>query len=235
MRYSEIDAEQNLTVPGIIDYLQDCACFHDLDAGFGVDFWKERDAAWILTSWNIDIIKYPVYGQKIRIRTDCYKLRTFLGFRNFRIFDETGNVLVAADSRWALMNMVKGRPVAAAAIVGDAYGIGEALDVKWEGKHVRLPENAEKREPFPVGTEHLDTNHHVNNGQYVSMAYAYLPEDINVVKFWADYSAQARLGDMIYPEVAASQDGYYVALNNEAGDPYFTAKFYTEAIGTEGK
>ena len=226
VRYSEIDADQHLTIPGIIDYLQDCACFHDLDAGFGVDFWQARDAAWILTAWNVDIIKYPVYGQKIRIRTDCYKLRTFLGYRNFRIFDEAGNVLVAGDSRWALMNMVKGRPIAAAKIIGDAYGAGDELDIEWEGKHVILPENAVNEEPFTVGKEHLDTNDHVNNGQYVSMAIRYLPSDVKIRKFWADYSAQARLGDVIYPAIAETEGAYYVALNNEAGDAYFTAKFY---------
>ncbi len=227
VRYSEIDTKKRLTLPGIINYCQDIACFHDLDAGFGVDYWGERHTAWVLTAWNVDINKYPVYAQKIRIRTDSYRLRTFLGYRCFRIYDDKGNVLIAADSRWALMDMDKERPVSAAKLIGDAYGPGEDIGVKWEGKHIVLPGGMKKEEPFAVGTEHLDTNHHVNNGQYISMACQYLPENILVRKLWAEYTAQAKLGDVIYPETAPDEGAYYTALNNEAGEPYFKAKFYT--------
>ena len=239
VRYTEIDPDQDLTVTGIINYLQDCACFHDLDSGFGVDFWGERKSAWVLTAWNIIIGKNPRYGERIKVRTDCYKLRTFLGFRNFRIFNEKGEVLVAADSRWALMNMEKGRPVSALKIIGDAYGKGEELPVEWEGKHIVLPcGQAETYEPIKITREYLDTNDHVNNGKYVEIALRYLPQkDINspdvssegkgsemipsgvtdIRKLWIEYNSQAREGDIIIPKVIVCGNGSGSSYDGNGG------------------
>ena len=47
---------------------------------------------------------------------------------------------------------------------------------------------------------HLDTNHHVNNCQYVQMALEVLPRDILVSQVRVDYKKSAVLGDKIFPE-----------------------------------
>ena len=40
---------------------------------------------------------------------------------------------------------------------------------------------------------HLDTNHHVNNCQYICMAEDFLPEDFKVYQMRAEYKMQAKL------------------------------------------
>ena len=66
----------------------------------------------------------------------------------------------------------------------------------------------------------LDTNHHVNNGQYVRMAMDYVQEKFEVRQLRVEYKMQALLGDIIYPVVCGGEGTYVVSLNNEDEKPY---------------
>ena len=59
IRYSECDHRGTLTLPGIINYLQDCSTFQSEDIGFGVKKIKEQKRAWILSYWQIVVERYP--------------------------------------------------------------------------------------------------------------------------------------------------------------------------------
>ncbi len=53
----------------------------------------------------------------------------------------------------------------------------EKLDMDYAPRKIALPEEMEKKEYFLIVKHHIDTNHHVNNGQYVQMAMELLPDD----------------------------------------------------------
>ena len=38
VRYSEVNSEKELTLPSLLDYLQDCCTFESEDFGVGVDY-----------------------------------------------------------------------------------------------------------------------------------------------------------------------------------------------------
>ncbi len=226
VRYSEIDPESKLTPAGTINYLQDCTTFHDLDAGMGVDYWKRTGAGWIICAWNILLGDLPKYGEKIRIRTDCYKLRSFLGWRTYRIFGEDGRVAVAADSKWALMDLENLKPRKVTEEVAKAYGNDAHIPLKWESKHIVLPENMQINDPITVTHMQLDTNMHVNNEQYLNIAMPYLPADFEIKKMCIEYKAQAKEGDLIIPKTAALGNDKIVALDDENDNSYCILKFY---------
>ena len=75
-------------------------------------------------------------------------------------------------------------------------------------------------ESFPVRPHHLDTNHHVNNGEYVAMAEEFVPAGFCVHQMRAEYKGQAVLGDIIVPKVKQEQGVCTVALCSENGEPY---------------
>ena len=76
-----------------------------------------------------------------------------------------------------------------------------------------------------VHAHHLDSNHHVNNGQYVAIAAEYLPEGFQVRQLRAEYKRQARLGDILTPGISESSGAYVVTLNDQAGRPYVILEF----------
>ena len=83
-----------------------------------------------------------------------------------------------------------------------------------------MPQDCTALESFPVGRHHLDTNDHVNNGQYIAMAEEYLPEDFEASLLRVEYRAQAKLHDVIVPMVHRGENEFTVGLCDEAGKPY---------------
>ena len=94
-----------------------------------------------------------------------------------------------------------------------------------EERKLALPEQMEALKPFPVQRVHLDTNGHVNNGQYVRMAEEFLPADDVIRELRVEYRSQAMLGDTIRPVRYETPDGYLVALQDSAGKAYCVVRF----------
>jgi acyl-ACP thioesterase len=92
-------------------------------------------------------------------------------------------------------------------------------------RKIALPEAMEPQKSFPVEVYHLDTNHHVNNGQYVKMAGLYLPKDFEIAQMRAEYKKSAVLGDLICPAVCEENEKVVVSLNDEAGNAFAVVEF----------
>ena len=88
VRYSEVDENRRITLLSILNYFQDCSSFHSEKIGFGIDYLKEKQCAWVLSSWQIVLGELPVFGQEITVQTWPYSFKGFLGERNFCIRDE---------------------------------------------------------------------------------------------------------------------------------------------------
>ena len=92
-------------------------------------------------------------------------------------------------------------------------------------RKISLPEKREKMNEIVIQKHHLDTNHHVNNCQYVQIAEDFLPEDFEIRQMRAEYKKQAKLHDVFYPEVSFEEEKITVVLNNEEGQPYAIVEF----------
>lgn len=225
VRYSEVDMQRNLTLGSIINYFQDCSSFHSESIGQGIDRLRERKRAWFLSSWQIVIGRRPRFGEKITIQTWPYGLRMFYGDRNYAMLDEQGRRLVWANSLWAFVDTETGHPVRAEQEDMDAFGSEEKLDMDYAPRKIRLPLGMEVRESFQVRKAQIDTNLHVNNGQYVQMAAEYLPEDFQLAQMRAEYKKSAKLDDVILPQVHTEPGLCTVALCGEDGKPYAVVEF----------
>ena len=47
VRFSEADHTELLTLPGLVNYFQDCSTFQSEDIGYGVESLKKSGQAWI--------------------------------------------------------------------------------------------------------------------------------------------------------------------------------------------
>ena len=139
---------------------------------------------------------------------------------------EAGERLAYANTIWTLMDMEKRKPVKAPKEMADAYGLGERLDMDYEPRKIAVPKGESVvRETVEIKRHHLDTNHHVNNGQYVRIAMSYLPEGYSIRQMRAEYRKQAVLGDKIYPFIYAEDMVTVVSLNNGKGEAYCVTEF----------
>ena len=213
IRYSECAQDGKLSLAGLVNYFQDCAVFHSSDVGRGPATWKAEHYAWMLASWQIVVERYPKMNEIVRTRTQAYNFHGFEADRNFLMWDEKGELLAFANSRWIYFDTEAGRPIRIPKLEVGAYGVDPEFEMEKAPRHIKMPsEGITEKQPFKVRATNLDTNGHVNNEQYISMALAYLPAGIKVRELRVEYLSQAYLGDILAPRVYHDTEGYIVRL-----------------------
>jgi len=220
VRYSETDEKGFLSIAGIVNYFQDASTFQSEDLGAGVELVGSLGLVWVLSSWQIVIYKQPKLGDRIVVGTFPTSFKGFMGLRSFFMEDEQKNRLVEANSIWTLLDVNKAVPARVPAVISDKYTLLPALELEKVSRKIAVPSEGVHEEPFAVCRQHLDGNHHVNNGQYISMAMEYLPSAIKVGQLRAEYKKQARLHDVIVPYVSAEEGKYVISLNTQDGQAY---------------
>ena len=63
-----------------------------------------------------------------------------------------------------------------------------------------------------IAKHHIDTNHHVNNAQYVEIAREVLPAEIEVGELGWSVRRRTVCGDVVYPHVSRTDEGYGFSL-----------------------
>ena len=229
VRYSECDSKWRLTIPAMVNYLQDCSTFHSENVGLGMKYLSEQHQGWILAAWMIEINRLPEFGEHITISTWCTDMGRLDAKRNFTIVDDSGEACVRADSEWYLYDLAAERIIRIPEIERTYIVEGEKrLDMPPMRRKIPLEGEAKLADPIAVGPQHLDTNQHVNNAQYVLFAADALaelglaaPTDILSVQ----YRNMARAGDTIVPEVHESEGGHTVALTDGGTTTYAVVRF----------
>lgn len=219
VRYSEVNSEKILTLPALLDYLQDCCTFQSEELGVGVDYLADNHAAWVLSSWQIRICRYPEFGEQITVSTWAYDFKGFYGYRSFKVEGEDGELLTYANSLWVFMDTDTMRPMRINQKMIDVYlpQMAEIIGTDWGNRKLQVPEGGTAGEPIRVQRCHIDTNHHVNNGKYVQMAEEFLPEDFEVGELRVEYKKAAVLGDVLTPVYCVNENQVTVTLADEAG------------------
>ena len=112
--------------------------------------------------------------------------------------------------------------------IGNVYGKHERLPMNYsDTRKIRLPkEGGVTKDALLVKEHHLDTNHHVNNGQYVRMALEAAGLSQPIKELRVEYRKQAVLGDEITPILYPSEDKYLVALTGTDHKPFAITEFY---------
>lgn len=175
----------------------------------------------VLSSWQIIIDRYPVLGEEIVISTWPYDFKGIYAYRNFTIQDKAGNYLVRANSIWFFYDLEAERPARIRLEDVERYGTGEErLDMEYAPRRITVPEEYEEKEPVLVMKHHLDTNHHVNNAQYVEIVREFLPEHFQIGEMRVEYKKAAVLGDVMYPRISRITEGYVASLCDKEGKPH---------------
>lgn len=227
VRYSEVNSEKQLTLTALLDYLQDCCTFQGEDLGIGVDYLMREHVAWVLSSWEIEVIRYPQLGERITVGTWPYEFKGFYGSRNFLILDEEGEVLVKANSLWVFMDTERMRPAKVNEDFIRIYGerLEEPLEGNWGERKIPIPQEGEVQSRIRVARHHIDTNHHMNNSKYVQVAEENLPENCVVDGLRVEYKKAAMLGDVLIPRVTVEANKVTVVLSDEADKPCAVVEF----------
>lgn len=220
VRYSECDARGLLSLEGMIDYLQDCSTFQSEELGIGLDFMRAHHFAWFISAWQIWIDRLPEFAEPITVSTWSTGVKRTSAGRNFTIVDAQGKSCVRADSLWFVFDTQERRPIR----IPDsekAYDQGDApLDLPPTKRKLPVEGPFEDMPRVLVSAEHLDTNGHVNNAQYVRMAVDALGGELSPRRIYVQYKQMALPGDLIVPRVHQADYGATVDLCDPEGNTF---------------
>lgn len=220
IRFSETDEQGRLKLGSLINYMQDCVMLHSESLGVGLDYLIKNHRAWLLSSWQVILERCPRLYDEITIETRPYEFSNCYGHRNFIITNQSGELLVKANSIWVYVNTESMRPVRPSEEEKAAYGLDEKLEMDYAPRKLSLPDGITDLPPIPVRADDIDVYHHVNNARYIELALGQLPEIGNIRELRAEYKRQAHLGDTIYPKIATVDGSYFVDLADADGKTY---------------
>ena len=220
VRYSECDETGRLSLVSMVNYLQDCSTFQSVELGEGLGGLSGRGLAWVLANWMIEIDRLPAFGERVTVSTWCYEMSRAHALRNFRIDDEAGSPIVRADSQWFVFDVTRGH---AARVPEDqlVYLSDEPrLEMGPLPKRLRTQGEGTPAAAHTVAHCDLDTNHHVNNANYVRFAtdaLASLGVEAPVGRLQVQYRTMAFAGDEVCPVVSPCEGGWDVRLEGVQG------------------
>ena len=196
--YSDVDSNNHCRLSKIVDLLQNTATLHSKAVGYGTKVMMDLKQAWLMLGWHVRILKYPEADMDVEVRTWSRGIKGVEAKRGYEILNEKGEVLIIADSSWALFDLVTQKLIRAPQEMVDAYG---AINCNpFEGETIeRIRDNQvnEIELQVNVGKRDIDTNHHMNNARYMEYVMEVLPEDTIVMEFESAYSKQVGYGEKI--------------------------------------
>lgn len=223
--YSRIDKNGLLGVSHVVDAMQDCCLFHSEDVGHSALDLLKKNRAWLVSSWHVVFQRRPKMGEQFAVHTWPYQFRSIFGSRNFLMETNEHEALAYADSQWFYFDSLTGQPAPVDREEKDAYPTEPAYEMEYKPRKVSCPAELTLVQKVDVCQNYLDTNNHVNNGQYVRLAVNVLPADYEVSELRAEFRRAAKMGDTMYIHTAQTAEHYYAVFTDTEGTPYFLSEF----------
>lgn len=209
--YHDIDYNRNALITSLVNFFGDVATYQSEELGIGLDYLKSNNAAWVLYKWDIDILEFPMYGDKIIVKTSAYSLKKFYAFREHEICNGEGKVICTAKSVWFLIDIKKRKPIRILKNLYKAYNIDENCNEELSIDKVKDLTRVDNEETFTIRYSDIDTNRHVNNTKYISWAIEAVPLE-KILKYTLKgvrvvYKKETRYGHSITSQVQIDDNG----------------------------
>lgn len=215
IRYSEVGTDGKLTLMGLVNYFQDCSTFHSEDIGLGQRGLLARNRAWILSAWQIETCRMPELNERIQVVTWPYAFKGFMGLRNYGMLDADGNRIAVANAIWTMLDTVKRCPVRIEPEDTDGYELEEKADMDYAPRKISVGDNGVRQPEICIMKERIDTNGHMNNGQYIGIASEYLPAGVCVHRVRVEYKKEVYPAQKLVPYVHDIAGGMVVVLSRD--------------------
>lgn len=164
---SDCDAEGQLGIRNIFDWIMDLAAEHAARLGVGYYEMLERGCFWVAVRTRVKIYRRPALGQAVQAETWPAKPALAKSDRFYRLLSD-GETLVEARTEWTAQDLNTG-----AIRRTDSYGWPdiETLPERVCGEAFTRFRAVSEGETFSytVGSMDIDTGRHMNNVAYIRM------------------------------------------------------------------
>lgn len=175
----DVGNNNKATNKAMLKYLENIACKHSDEVGYGINTIEQTGVVWILLDWKFNVIERPIYGQTIKVKTWSRKMEKCYAYRDFEVYDENENIIAKATTKWVLLDANTRKILRIPENFAVEYKQETERHVfEEEIDKVRDPENEETSIKLKTRRTDIDINNHVNNLNYLDFAYEILPEEV---------------------------------------------------------
>ena len=129
------------------------------------DIFKLDQIAWILVNWQVKILRFPIYKERLLVSTIAHLIDRFYAYRNFYIQDASEMIIAEGKSRWILMDFAAKKATEAREFMWDLYGVRPETSPFSIDMPVRMSTEG-YRTTYTVVPSDIDIYNHVNNVVY---------------------------------------------------------------------
>ena len=193
-----------LSVPSLLNFLQEAAGIHAAKLKFGMHDMSARNETWVLSRMRVEIERWPEFREPIVVETWPKGTDRLFAVRDFLVYDKNGNTLARSSSYWLVINKETKRPKPFEAYISEALksdksAINQKLDKLPELESVDFTDNRKSM------YSEIDTNGHVNNVKYTEWIMDAIPSDIldkrNLRSYDINYLSEVLLGEQLTIEL----------------------------------
>ncbi len=161
-----VDDNRKLILSNLMYFMQEAAWAHANNNQFGWHFLQTKNMFWALVKLHIHIERMPEWNESIHLKTWGKNPELIIYPRDFEIFDEEGNRIIAATSAWVILNKENFKPQKVTPenetnMILDKHAI--------QGKIPKIPKIDIPSSNIYHRVLHsdIDMNKHVNNTRYL--------------------------------------------------------------------
>ena len=194
----EVNRKLLMTNRAIIVSFENTASFQSDSIHYGILNIPQTLLTWFVIDWKVRVIRRPLYGEELTIRTWGRDAARSFSYRDFEIY-VNDELCVQATSKWALLNVATRSFESVTPELLQRYGNEDSLSTfaERELEHMKVLDEYDSRTPIVIRKSDLDFNGHVNNVKYFDFLidYANAPEYDD---FRITYRKEIRKEDQVY-------------------------------------
>lgn len=202
----DVGENNSITNKGFLRILQEIGCIHSGLFGFGLNDVDKTGLFWVLLNWRLKVFKRPKWNTSLKVSTWCTHHTHIYFYRDYKICDDTGEVVAIATSKWILFDFNKKSVFKITEDFTKKYckDIDDNVFDDKMTERINEPENSTLKGEYTILKRDIDSNHHVNNLNYLDFAYEILPENVDFKNVEIMYKNETKVGNtlkLFYGEV----------------------------------
>ena len=212
---------EGLSAQAFFKHLQDIAGDQCVPLHLAGPDLEELGLMWVIIRYRVEVTGWPQPGERITLNTWPGRTRHGMMPRYYTVKDADGALRIAACAVWAVVDRHT-----RSMVNNEDYGITlEALET---GEEIRLPGAIKKFETtrsgsFVVPPEYLDSNGHMNNTHYYTVAEQCIRRDARrdpLLSIATEHVSEALCGEELTIRWG-EQDGLYFLIGEHEGKTVF--------------
>ncbi|MFR2534593.1 MAG: acyl-[acyl-carrier-protein] thioesterase [Clostridia bacterium] len=215
----DVGISNEITNKAILGYFEDIGGLHSDEVGYGLKNIEQTHLTWILLHWKMQVLKRVKYGEKIMIKTWSRYSQKFYSYRDYEMYNESGELVVIATSKWALIHIDKGLTKIDEELINQYKPDSKSVFHTLEVEKIKEPSTFSNRYACTVLRSYIDVNHHMHNLCYLDLAYEALPEAVylhtNFSYVEIMYKKEAKLGDELICLYEQIENTHYITIKSK--------------------